>query len=194
MISIAMSWICLVCSSLVLPTISQDGTTMMRRMLPGLCKYQNHLGRTVTLCFRLIDEDFWPTSKINVTPIPCLHCHTNEAIIIVTVNFARITLAKNLINKLNLPSVDQGFDDNDIPMDVMWLDIEHTDSKKWVESYLWLHLYCLPDVLCSLLYWACKMLSLLRPLFWYSTLMLVHGKVSPSYYPWLLSSYNKPIL
>ena len=27
-------------------------------------------------------------------------------------------------------SVDAGFDDHDIPYDVLWLDIEHTDGKK----------------------------------------------------------------
>lgn len=25
----------------------------------------------------------------------------------------------------------RGFDEHDIPMDVLWLDIEHTDSKKY---------------------------------------------------------------
>lgn len=30
----------------------------------------------------------------------------------------------------DVQSVAQGFDDHDIPMDVMWLDIEHTDGKK----------------------------------------------------------------
>ena len=29
-----------------------------------------------------------------------------------------------------LCSVDAGFDEHDIPMDVIWLDIEHTDKKK----------------------------------------------------------------
>lgn len=27
-------------------------------------------------------------------------------------------------------SVDNGFDEHDIPYDVLWLDIEHTDGKK----------------------------------------------------------------
>ena len=27
-------------------------------------------------------------------------------------------------------SVDNGFDENDIPYDVLWLDIEHTDGKR----------------------------------------------------------------
>ena len=27
-------------------------------------------------------------------------------------------------------SVDKGFDEHDIPYDVLWLDIEHTDGKK----------------------------------------------------------------
>ena len=27
-------------------------------------------------------------------------------------------------------SVDNGFDENDIPYDVLWLDIEHTDEKR----------------------------------------------------------------
>lgn len=31
-------------------------------------------------------------------------------------------------------SVDKGFDDHDIPYDVLWLDIEHTDGKKWVQK------------------------------------------------------------
>jgi len=29
-----------------------------------------------------------------------------------------------------LCSVDAGFDENDIPLDVIWLDIEHTDGKR----------------------------------------------------------------
>ena len=29
-----------------------------------------------------------------------------------------------------LCSVDAGFDEHNIPMDVIWLDIEHTDKKK----------------------------------------------------------------
>lgn len=28
-------------------------------------------------------------------------------------------------------SVDSGFDEHDIPYDVLWLDIEHTDGKKY---------------------------------------------------------------
>ena len=31
---------------------------------------------------------------------------------------------------LLLSSVDAGFDQFDMPMDVLWLDIEHTDNKK----------------------------------------------------------------
>jgi len=27
-------------------------------------------------------------------------------------------------------SVDAGFDEHDIPLDVIWLDIEHTDGKR----------------------------------------------------------------
>ena len=30
-----------------------------------------------------------------------------------------------------LYSVDEGFDQHDIPYDVLWLDIEHTDGKRW---------------------------------------------------------------
>ena len=28
--------------------------------------------------------------------------------------------------------MDNGFDEHDIPYDVLWLDIEHTDGKKYV--------------------------------------------------------------
>ena len=28
--------------------------------------------------------------------------------------------------------MDENFDKHDIPYDVLWLDIEHTDNKKWV--------------------------------------------------------------
>ena len=28
--------------------------------------------------------------------------------------------------------MDAGFDEHDIPMDVIWLDIEHTDGKKYI--------------------------------------------------------------
>ena len=34
-------------------------------------------------------------------------------------------------------SVDDGFDKHDIPYDVLWLDIEHTDGKRWVKGHLW---------------------------------------------------------
>ena len=31
-------------------------------------------------------------------------------------------------------SVDEGFDEHDIPYDVLWLDIEHTDGKRCVNE------------------------------------------------------------
>ena len=34
---------------------------------------------------------------------------------------------------VSLLRVDSGFDEHDIPYDVLWLDIEHTDGKKWVK-------------------------------------------------------------
>jgi alpha-glucosidase (family GH31 glycosyl hydrolase) len=37
----------------------------------------------------------------------------------------------NYKDEADVRSVDQGFDENDIPYDVIWLDIEHTDSKKY---------------------------------------------------------------
>ena len=33
-------------------------------------------------------------------------------------------------------SVDEGFDRHDIPLDVIWLDIEYTDRKKYVFFYI----------------------------------------------------------
>jgi hypothetical protein len=33
-------------------------------------------------------------------------------------------------------SVNNGFDEHDIPMDVIWLDIEHTDGKRFVYHYI----------------------------------------------------------
>lgn len=30
----------------------------------------------------------------------------------------------------DVQAVSDGFDENDMPMDVMWLDIEYTDNKK----------------------------------------------------------------
>ena len=33
-------------------------------------------------------------------------------------------------NSIFFFSVDEGFDEHDIPYDVLWLDIEHTDGKK----------------------------------------------------------------
>lgn len=36
----------------------------------------------------------------------------------------------NYISQDDVDSVHQNFDIHDIPMDVMWLDIEHTDGKK----------------------------------------------------------------
>ena len=31
-------------------------------------------------------------------------------------------------------AVDSGFDDHEIPYDVIWLDIEHTNGKRWAEG------------------------------------------------------------
>ncbi|RIA86837.1 glycosyl hydrolases family 31 protein [Glomus cerebriforme] len=37
----------------------------------------------------------------------------------------------NYLNQRDVAEVDAGFDENDIPYDVIWLDIEHTDGKKY---------------------------------------------------------------
>ena len=39
--------------------------------------------------------------------------------------------------------MDAGFDEHDIPMDVIWLDIDHTDKKKYLVAQVkvqWLFL------------------------------------------------------
>eukprot|EP00741_Cyanophora_paradoxa_P006746 tig00001038_g6525.t1 len=38
----------------------------------------------------------------------------------------------NYNNEEDVKAVDAGFDENDIPYDVLWLDIEHTDGKKYM--------------------------------------------------------------
>lgn len=37
----------------------------------------------------------------------------------------------NYVDQKDVQEVHQGFEDNDIPMDVLWLDIEHTDDKRY---------------------------------------------------------------
>ena len=37
----------------------------------------------------------------------------------------------NYNDQADVIAVDSKFDEHDIPMDVMWLDIEHTDGKKY---------------------------------------------------------------
>ena len=37
----------------------------------------------------------------------------------------------NYNDQADVTAVDSKFDEHDIPMDVMWLDIEHTDGKKY---------------------------------------------------------------
>jgi hypothetical protein len=37
----------------------------------------------------------------------------------------------NYKDETDVHSVDSGFDEHDIPYDVIWLDIEHTDAKKY---------------------------------------------------------------
>ena len=37
----------------------------------------------------------------------------------------------NYKDEADVRGVDQGFDEHDIPYDVIWLDIEHTDAKKY---------------------------------------------------------------
>ena len=41
-----------------------------------------------------------------------------------------------LIFLLIFYSVDAKFDENDIPYDVIWLDIEHTDGKRYSSNIL----------------------------------------------------------
>jgi hypothetical protein len=59
----------------------------------------------------------------------------------------------NYKNEQDVREVDAGFDEHDIPYDVLWLDIEHTDGKKYftwdkvnlilvlsiiIHTYIWL--------------------------------------------------------
>ena len=44
--------------------------------------------------------------------------------------FHQIILIHTYFIALTSVSVDNGFDEHDIPYDVLWLDIEHTDGKK----------------------------------------------------------------
>jgi len=45
--------------------------------------------------------------------------------------FSALVLSKKSIAFVcELCSVDAGFDEHDIPLDVIWLDIEHTDGKR----------------------------------------------------------------
>lgn len=37
----------------------------------------------------------------------------------------------NYNDQEDIKAVDQGFDEHDIPYDVIWLDIEHTDGKRY---------------------------------------------------------------
>jgi len=37
----------------------------------------------------------------------------------------------NYIDEKDVAGVNEGFETNDIPYDVLWLDIEHTDDKKY---------------------------------------------------------------
>lgn len=37
----------------------------------------------------------------------------------------------NYIDEKDVAEVDAGFDEHDIPYDVLWLDIEHTDGKRY---------------------------------------------------------------
>ena len=48
----------------------------------------------------------------------------------------------NYNDQEDVHSVDVGFDQHDIPYDVLWLDIEHTDSKKF-EAFIFIFLYFL---------------------------------------------------
>lgn len=38
----------------------------------------------------------------------------------------------NYLNQNDVAEVDAGFDQHDIPYDVIWLDIEHTDGKRYM--------------------------------------------------------------
>lgn len=37
----------------------------------------------------------------------------------------------NYKDEADVAAVDAGFDEHNIPYDVLWLDIEHTDGKRW---------------------------------------------------------------
>lgn len=69
---------------------------------------------------------------------------SSEQVCIKSSSFTLILLtAGEFINLLNtnrwnykdeddVKTVDQGFDDNDIPYDCLWLDIEHTNGKRYL--------------------------------------------------------------
>ena len=40
----------------------------------------------------------------------------------------------NYRDEADVRDVDANFDSHDIPYDVIWLDIEHTDGKRWVSG------------------------------------------------------------
>ena len=40
----------------------------------------------------------------------------------------------NYKDERDVAQVDAGFDEHDIPYDVLWLDIEHTDGKRFVHK------------------------------------------------------------
>ena len=50
------------------------------------------------------------------------HTHTLNTSLDVTMIYSKMQYV--------LYSVDDGFDEHDIPYDVLWLDIEHTDGKR----------------------------------------------------------------
>lgn len=41
----------------------------------------------------------------------------------------------NYNDEEDVRNVANKFDELNIPMDTMWLDIEHADNKKWVDTY-----------------------------------------------------------
>lgn len=45
----------------------------------------------------------------------------------------------NYRDQADVAAVDAGFDDNDMPYDVIWLDIEHTDGKRYSSTYQFMH-------------------------------------------------------
>ena len=122
---VMMSVLCVVCSCFRLPIIRVGGIIMTRRM----CKRKWHTHVYTFVCRVSLSHSHSLALSLSLSlSISLTHTHP------LSLSLSHTHTHTHSLSLIISCSVDEGFDEYDIPYDVLWLDIEHTDGKRSVHS------------------------------------------------------------